>query len=80
MIPLFPITSAGVEEIVQPWILLDTITTDSSLSFVTVYLESSNGLPANGTGQLIFNIIDFYNILNKFDLKSSYLSQLNYEI
>ena len=57
MIPLFPITSAGVEAPPSPWILLDTVTTNSSSSDVNVTVDSSNGLPASGTGRLIFNIV-----------------------
>ena len=57
MIPLFSTTSAGVEQVIPPWILLDTITTDSNSSFFGVTIDSSNGLPASGTGRLIFNIV-----------------------
>ena len=58
MIPLFPITSAGVEQVIPTWILLDTITTNSSSSSIfQVTIDSSNGLPASSTGRLIFNIV-----------------------
>lgn len=57
MIPLFPITSAGVEPPPSPWTLLDTVTTDSSSSNVNVTVDSSNGLPASGTGRLIFSFV-----------------------
>jgi len=53
MIPLFPITSAGVEAPPSPWTLLDTITTDSSSSFFDVTVTP----PASTTGRLIFNIV-----------------------
>lgn len=57
MIPLFPITSAGVEQVIPDWILLDTITTSSSSSAFNVTIDTSNGLPAGDTGRLIFNIV-----------------------
>ena len=57
MIPLFSTTSAGVEEFIPPWILLDTIVTSSSSNVFTVFLNASNGLPANSTGRLVFNIV-----------------------
>ena len=53
MIPLFPITSAGVEQPVSGWTLVDTITTDSSNSFFDVTVTP----PASTTGRLIFNIV-----------------------
>jgi hypothetical protein len=57
MIPLFSTTSAGVEGPTSSWVLLDTISTNSSSSAFNVTIDSSNGLPASGTGRLIFNIV-----------------------
>ena len=57
MIPLFPITSAGVEEPPSPWTLLTTITQGSANFSIDYTVDSSNGLPASGTGRLIFNIV-----------------------
>ena len=56
MIPLFPITSAGVEEIIPPWILLNTVTFTSSSFTYIVTVDSTDGLPAGDTGRLIFQI------------------------